>query len=119
MVHALASLIGALLWLTEPVLSGEVHQSPAELMRNSGESIQLNCSHSIPNYDTILWYHQAAGNSGLTLMGYVNYENPTTEPLYKDHCSVSGDGKVAASLQIPKVRPADSGNYFCAASYAQ
>ena len=100
-------------------LSSKVNQTPTELLRDSGGSIQLNCSHAIPSYNQILWYHQAAGNRALTLIGYVSYKEPTVETSYENHCSLSGDGSVAASLHIPKVRSADSGMYFCAASYAQ
>ena len=100
-------------------LSSKVNQSPTELLRDSGGSIQLNCSHAIPNYDTILWYHQAVGTRALILMGYLFYENPNIETSYNGHCSLSGDGRVSASLRIPKVKSADSGMYFCAARYAQ
>ncbi|KAJ8340915.1 hypothetical protein SKAU_G00332060 [Synaphobranchus kaupii] len=71
MVQVLTRLTGALLWWTGLVLSRKVHQSPAELVKDSGDSMQLNCSHAIPSYNNILWYHQAAGDSALIFMGNV------------------------------------------------
>ncbi|KAJ8340914.1 hypothetical protein SKAU_G00332050 [Synaphobranchus kaupii] len=65
MVQTLTRLTGALLWWTGLVLSRKVHQSPTELVKDSGDSMQLNCSHAIPSYNNILWYHQAAGHSAL------------------------------------------------------
>ncbi|KAJ8401110.1 hypothetical protein AAFF_G00386920 [Aldrovandia affinis] len=116
MVRALTCFTIASLWLTGLAVSDKVHQSPSELMKGSGGSMTLNCSHTIPSYDNLLWYHWAAGDSALTLIGYVYYEQPNVEISYKKHVNLSGNGRVAASLHIPKVRSADSGVYFCAAS---
>ncbi|KAJ8340906.1 hypothetical protein SKAU_G00331970 [Synaphobranchus kaupii] len=58
------------------VLSRKVHQSPAELVKDSGDSMQLNCSHAISSHDNILWYHQAAGDSALKLVGNASQSEP-------------------------------------------
>ncbi|KAJ8401108.1 hypothetical protein AAFF_G00386900, partial [Aldrovandia affinis] len=71
MVHALTCFTIASLWLTGLAVSDKVHQFPSELMKGSGGSMMLNCSHTIPSYNTLLWYHRAAGDSALTLIGYV------------------------------------------------
>ncbi|KAJ8340909.1 hypothetical protein SKAU_G00332000 [Synaphobranchus kaupii] len=54
MFQALTRLTGALLWWTGLVLSRKVHQSPAELVKDSEDSMQLNCSHAITSIYPIL-----------------------------------------------------------------
>ncbi|KAJ8340912.1 hypothetical protein SKAU_G00332030 [Synaphobranchus kaupii] len=71
MVQVLTKLTGALLWWTGLVLSRKVHQSPAELVIHSGDSMQLNCSHAIPSHHNILWYHRPAGDSALKFIGKI------------------------------------------------
>ncbi|XP_061599327.1 uncharacterized protein LOC133462210 [Cololabis saira] len=50
-------------------LSDKVHQNPSEMFVKSGETTDINCSHSIDNYDRILWYQQSDGS--LQVLGYM------------------------------------------------
>ncbi|CAL8297277.1 unnamed protein product [Arctogadus glacialis] len=52
-------------------LSDQVHQTPPDMVVaiKSGATVTLNCSHSIENYNTILWYKQQRNNKQLELLG--------------------------------------------------
>lgn len=103
-------------------LSKVVYQSPSTLLvePNASVSVPLSCSHKIPSYNTILWYQRPVGDTALKLIAYVYITSQTVEPSYKGYFDVKGDGRNEAFLHLLKLRQAeDSGEYFCAASYAQ
>ncbi|XP_076155561.1 uncharacterized protein LOC143138949 [Alosa pseudoharengus] len=106
------------IWVAALSDSQQAHQVPRDLLKQPGDSVQLNCSHNITSYDTILWYQQLEGDPALTLFGYVRFDSPTIEMTGKNF-SVTGDGRNDAFLHLNKLKPADSAVYFCAASYAQ
>ncbi|KAL0969474.1 hypothetical protein UPYG_G00227800 [Umbra pygmaea] len=54
----LSITMGYTAWAAGSSLSDQVHQSPPALYKNQGESAKINCSHSISNYNRILWYKQ-------------------------------------------------------------
>lgn len=79
--------------------------------------VNLSLTHTIQNYNTILWYQCSAGDTALKLIGYVYYKSVTIEPAFKDHFTVIGDGQKTAHLHILSPRhPEDSGKYYGAAS---
>uniref|UniRef100_A0AAY5L212 Ig-like domain-containing protein n=1 Tax=Esox lucius TaxID=8010 RepID=A0AAY5L212_ESOLU len=97
-----------------------LYQSPSMILVKPDAPSTLNCSHKIPSYYTILWYHRSVGDTALKLIGYSYYKTPDVEPTYKGYFNVSGDGSSEAPLVLLKPRlTKDSGEYFCAASYAQ
>ncbi|XP_049452565.1 uncharacterized protein LOC125901166 [Epinephelus fuscoguttatus] len=53
--------------------SKSVFQTPPFIMKKTGQSVarEINCSHSITNYDVILWYKQDQ-HKALKLLGYLN-----------------------------------------------
>uniref|UniRef100_A0A674CKU1 Ig-like domain-containing protein n=1 Tax=Salmo trutta TaxID=8032 RepID=A0A674CKU1_SALTR len=118
----LKSLSPFLLSSTGLSQADKVQQTPTAILKGPEDNVQLNCSHTIPNYDTILWYQQSAQNTALKLIGYVRFTSPTVEDSFKERFTVSGDaatGKMAY-LHIPNLRGTeDSAVYFCAASKAQ
>ncbi|KAJ7988786.1 hypothetical protein DPEC_G00312820 [Dallia pectoralis] len=63
MIRTLFIIPVTLFWITGVSLSKEVHQSPSEMLLKPGDSDRLNCSHKIPNYDTILWYQRSTFRS--------------------------------------------------------
>ncbi|KAK1893957.1 T cell receptor beta variable 19 [Dissostichus eleginoides] len=71
--------------------SDSVFQTPPFIMKRSGESVdrEINCSHSIPNYDRILWYKQDQ-HQNMKFLGYLNVKYPYPE-----------DDPVSTVLQIP------------------
>ena len=98
--------------------NSQVHQAPRDLLTQPGDDVQLNCSHKIPSYDTILWYQQLKGDPALKLIGYVFYKNPTLE-MSGQNFNLTGNGENDAFFHVDKLKPVDSAVYFCAASYAQ
>ena len=90
------------------------------MIKDLGEEILINCSHSNTNFDMIQWYKQSDGKSDMALVGYVRYSSPAVEDKFKETHNVSGDGRSLSSLHIPKLsRSEDRAVYFCAASEAQ
>ncbi|KAM3595096.1 uncharacterized protein V6R79_018044 [Siganus canaliculatus] len=59
-------------------LSDQVHQSPPDMFSDPGNSIKINCSHSIDSYNQFFWYKQSEGR--LQLLGYVYYKDAYPEP---------------------------------------
>ncbi|KAF3845357.1 hypothetical protein F7725_008520 [Dissostichus mawsoni] len=51
-------------------LSDNVQQTPAYMYKNLGEEAVIRCSHSIENYDRILWYKQMKDRE-LQFLGYI------------------------------------------------
>lgn len=88
------------------------------MTKKTGESAdsEISCSHSITNYDVILWYKQDK-HKGLKLLGYLNLDYPYPESDVKDKINLTGDGRKESQLTVSRLSPADSGVYFCAASY--
>ncbi|KAK1894211.1 T cell receptor beta variable 18 [Dissostichus eleginoides] len=58
-------------------LSDNVQQTPAYMYKNLGEEAVISCSHSIENYDRILWYKQMKDGE-LQFLGYIlkGFKNP-------------------------------------------
>ncbi|KAG8013117.1 Immunoglobulin lambda variable 2-18, partial [Nibea albiflora] len=51
-------------------LSDQVNQTPAEIYKKPGGTAKISCSHSIQDYNRILWYKQTNGQ--LQFLGYMN-----------------------------------------------
>ena len=95
----------------------QVFQSPSELLRKPNGEVILNCTHTISDYDTILWYQRSPGDSSLKLIAYMWYKNPNHEKEFVGRFKVSGDGEKTAFLHILNLtHPDDTGEYFGAAS---
>lgn len=120
MNRALITIIIQILWIRGVSLdkNKDVHQTPADLLWKLNDEVKLTCKHSITNYDTVLWYQRSEGDTSLKLIGYTSYtSSQVVEKPFESHFNVSGDGEREAFLHLLKLRrPADSGQYFCAAS---
>lgn len=92
----------------------QVSQTPAEVLTTPDVQVNLSFTHRIQNYDTILWYQRPAGDTGLKLIGYVYFKDPTVERPFKEAFAVSGDGEKAAHLHILG-HPEGSTEYYGAA----
>ncbi|XP_019727816.1 uncharacterized protein LOC109517231 [Hippocampus comes] len=94
----------------------KVHQTPLYLMKKVREDTnELSCSHSITDYNMILWYKQDRGGA-MELLGYLNQKFPAVEDHWKGKFSFSGDARQQSNLIINDLRINDSAVYFCAAS---
>ena len=79
--------------------------------------VKLSCSHSIENYNQILWYKQQRNNRQLELLGYLYLTNPYPEKEMDGEMSGSAGQHQTASLTIKNISVESSAVYFCAASF--
>uniref|UniRef100_A0A4W5KBU0 Ig-like domain-containing protein n=1 Tax=Hucho hucho TaxID=62062 RepID=A0A4W5KBU0_9TELE len=92
--------------------SGEyVHQRPAALYKNQGESAMIECSHSISSYNVILWYKQS-NYSELVFLGYMQFKTGFPEDGFKMEGDASAGG--TSTLTINQLTPNSSAVYYCA-----
>uniref|UniRef100_A0A3B3H5Y3 Ig-like domain-containing protein n=1 Tax=Oryzias latipes TaxID=8090 RepID=A0A3B3H5Y3_ORYLA len=92
-----------------------VQQTPAEMHRLPSSSANLSCSHSIQNYDKILWYRQQG--DGMQLLGYMNMMHGYPEPGVNVNITGSARQGQTCTLTIQDLSLSSSAVYFCAASY--
>ena len=78
--------------------------------------VKLSCSHSIENYNQILWYKQQRNNRQLKLLGYLYLNDVNPETGMDDEMSGSAGQHQTASLTIQNISVESSAVYFCAAS---
>ena len=102
---------------TGSTLATNVNQTPTEKFKNASETLELQCLHSIPSYNVILWYKQTHGGT-LTLLGYLYTSPGTIEPEFSGKVKMDGDPNTNKknSLTISNLLLNDSAVYFCAAS---
>lgn len=95
-------------------LSDQVSQAPEHIVKFSGETAMINCSHSIPAFDCILWYKQTR-HGQLQFLGYTytNMQNP--EPGLDLKLSGNAETNQVCTLTIEFVNTKSSAVYFCAA----
>ncbi|KAL7872934.1 hypothetical protein AOLI_G00120050 [Acnodon oligacanthus] len=92
-----------------------VHQTPPHLVKNKQESADLHCSHSIQDYQVMLWYKQSENK--LHLLGYLNTQFKYPEEALKNKTDLGGDGRNNGTLTVKNLQPNDSAVYFCAVRY--
>lgn len=94
-------------------LSEKVYQSPAEMFVSPGDSATITCSHSIDDFDRILWYKQSGKQ--LHLLGYMNVMHAYPEPGEKVKIDGSATKDKNCTLTVQEL--SSSAVYFCAARY--
>ncbi|XP_057714733.1 M1-specific T cell receptor beta chain-like [Corythoichthys intestinalis] len=92
----------------------EVHQTPPYMIKKLREDSVMSCSHSIRDYDVILWYKH--DRVGMVLMGYLNNNQHMLEDDFKEKVDIRGNGRESSNLTIKNLSLSDSAVYFCAAS---
>ena len=94
-------------------LSDQVHQTPPDIfINNRGETTTIKCSHSIDNYDRILWYKQT-DDGKLQFLGYMLANSPNPEPGLGVKMEGSANKGQTCTLTTEKMN--SSAVYFCAA----
>ncbi|CAL8297280.1 unnamed protein product [Arctogadus glacialis] len=83
----------------------------------SGATVTLNCSHSIENYEVILWYKQQRNDKQLELLGYIYTEIANPEKGMHVEMSGSAYRDQTARLTIQNISVETSAMYFCAARF--
>ncbi|XP_076013826.1 M1-specific T cell receptor beta chain-like isoform X5 [Genypterus blacodes] len=96
-------------------LSDKVNQTPAHMCNNPGQTAKISCSHSIQNYDQILWYKQTK-NRQLQLLGYMLANAGYPETGQNVSMGGSADKDKTSTLTIEGLSLNSSGVYFCAAT---
>ena len=101
---------------TGSTLATSVNQTASDQIKNASESLKLECFHTIPSYNRILWYKQTHGGT-LTLLGYLYTSPGTIEPEFHEKLKMDGDPNTNKmnSLTISNLLLNDSAVYFCAA----
>lgn len=97
-------------------LSDQVLQTPSYIQANPGETAKISCSHSIQNYNVILWYKRSEGTQ-LQLLGYRFLSKTYPEPGVDVEMEGGADKGQICTLTIKKLNASRSAVYFCAASY--
>uniref|UniRef100_A0A8C7D3W9 Ig-like domain-containing protein n=1 Tax=Oncorhynchus kisutch TaxID=8019 RepID=A0A8C7D3W9_ONCKI len=92
--------------------SNQVHQTPADLYKNQGESARMECSHSISGYNRILWYKQS--NREFVFLGYMIGTSGSPEAGFDIVGDASAGG--TSTLTIKQLTPNSSAVYYCAAN---
>ncbi|XP_051578033.1 uncharacterized protein LOC127454710 [Myxocyprinus asiaticus] len=95
--------------------SDKVLQMPRDMIVNLKDSPKLQCSHSISNYNRILWYKQTQDKQ-LLLLGYLTGSQPQLEPEFTNKFDLKGDGNSKGTFTIERLQSNDTATYFCAAS---
>ncbi|XP_028422225.1 immunoglobulin lambda-1 light chain [Perca flavescens] len=98
-------------------LSDNVHQTPADTFKKPNEPATISCSHSIPNYDRVLWYKQSK-NKKLQFLGYMYKNNGNPEAGLGIKMDGSADKDQTSTLTIEELSLNSSAVYFCAATWS-
>ncbi|XP_042356676.1 uncharacterized protein LOC121953577 [Plectropomus leopardus] len=91
--------------------SDRVSQTPPFIIKKTGEPFannNISCSHSIPNYEVILWYKQDQ-HKALKLLGYMNVIFENIEVDVTGKISIDGDGRTTSRLSVSDLSFNDSG----------
>ncbi|CAL8297274.1 unnamed protein product [Arctogadus glacialis] len=99
--------------------SDKVHQTPPEMVVaiESRAMAPLKCSHSIKDYNRILWYKQQRNDKQLQFLGYIFLKDAIPEKGMDVAMSGSAEQDQIATLRIQNISVESSAVYFCAASF--
>ncbi|CAL8302098.1 unnamed protein product [Boreogadus saida] len=98
--------------------SDKVHQTPPEMIvAIASKMATLSCSHSIQDYNRILWYKQKRNDKRLEFLGYMIATDANPEKGMAVAMSGSAEEDKNATLRIQNISVESSAVYFCAASF--
>lgn len=96
-----------------------IQQSPKILLITpQTPETHVECYHGDTNYPYMYWYQykSAGGRRALDLIGWLHYEKQNLEKNFEARFNITGHAKKKAQLVISNINPADTAEYFCAAS---
>ncbi|XP_072314375.1 M1-specific T cell receptor beta chain-like [Eucyclogobius newberryi] len=94
--------------------STNVHQTPTEIVIEMEQPSEIKCSHSIQDYNRILWYKQSKYSTQLQLLGYMNVKDGYPEKGVDVEMKGGALKDQTCILTLPKNN--ESAKYYCAAS---
>lgn len=97
---------------TASVFSTKVQQSPSNVIKATGDSVDLWCAHSIPSYNVMLWY-KPSRKKGLVLLGHLLVKGPSSELKMNNKITLKGEGNKNGSITIRDLSVNDGAMYFC------
>uniref|UniRef100_A0A8B9RJ11 Ig-like domain-containing protein n=1 Tax=Astyanax mexicanus TaxID=7994 RepID=A0A8B9RJ11_ASTMX len=98
-------------------ICSKVHQSPSDLIKSRGDSVELYCQHNISSYNVILWYKSRVEQE-LTLLGNLVMSTDSYVPAFKDkNIIIKGNAIKDGTLTIKDLSVKDNAVYFCASLY--
>ncbi|XP_061599985.1 M1-specific T cell receptor beta chain-like [Cololabis saira] len=93
-------------------LSERVHQTPGDIHSQPGHTAVFNCSHSIKDYDNILWYRQTK-NKQMEFLGYMNVKLGFPEAGVKVKINGNAEKEQTCTLTVESLNLSSSAVYFC------
>ncbi|PWA29579.1 hypothetical protein CCH79_00007867 [Gambusia affinis] len=102
--------------LTGSSPSDQIVQIPADMFKNPGETAKISCTHSIPDYDRVLWYKQSKLHE-MTLLGYMLGDDGYPEKEINVNIDGSANKDKNSTLTVAELSPDSSAVYYCAARY--
>ncbi|XP_072314377.1 M1-specific T cell receptor beta chain-like [Eucyclogobius newberryi] len=94
--------------------STNVHQTPSEIVIEMEQPSEIKCSHSIQDYNCILWYKQSKYSTQLQLLGYMFMKDGYPEKGVDVEMKGGALKDQTCILTLPKNN--ESAKYYCAAS---
>uniref|UniRef100_A0A3B5R179 Ig-like domain-containing protein n=1 Tax=Xiphophorus maculatus TaxID=8083 RepID=A0A3B5R179_XIPMA len=94
----------------------QIVQIPADMFKSPGETAKISCSHSIPDYDRVLWYKQSKLHE-MKLLGYMLGDNGYPEKELNVNIDGSANRDKNSTLTVTELSPDSSAVYYCAARY--
>lgn len=108
-------VVSAHVFPTGSSLSDQVHQSPT-IFKKQGQEVNIVCSHSIDNYDRILWYKQTKDGQ-LRFLGLMLGSSAQPEDNLGVRMSGNANTNQNCTLTIKGLSQAHNAVYFCAARF--
>lgn len=96
--------------------SDQVYQTPAHMYKDPGTTATIYCSHSIQNYDQILWYKQLQSRH-LQLLGYAFGDSTFLVPGRDLELDGNANKDQNCTLTFKDLGVNSDAVYFCAACY--
>uniref|UniRef100_A0A8C5G188 Immunoglobulin V-set domain-containing protein n=1 Tax=Gouania willdenowi TaxID=441366 RepID=A0A8C5G188_GOUWI len=98
--------------LTCSSLSDQIHQTPPDLFRKQNQTAEIHCSHTIDNYDRILWYKQSVDGS-FQLLGYMLTNSANPEPGMAVKMKGGASKGQNCTLILEELHLSSSAVYYC------
>lgn len=104
-----------LVFPTGSSLSDKVHQRPAHIYNQKGQTANITCFHTIESYNRILWYKQMKDGK-LQFLGYMLASGTQPEENLGVKMSGNANTNQNSTLTVENLNQDSSAVYFCAST---